>query len=142
MYSQIVQITLPALRNIGYKLETYIIFGVFNFVNACIMWAFYPETTGLTLESVDDLFRRDDEPAGSRKFGWQSSTVEKAPANVHEGEEGPCRRRRGCNTVGYGAGKRIYGRGRGEGSMSLHKYIHSRDGYEYLLRRKKAMLSA
>ena len=46
------------------------------------MWAFYPETAGLTLESVDDLFRRDDEPAGSRKFGLQWSIVEKAAATV------------------------------------------------------------
>ncbi|KAG8214247.1 putative sugar transporter STL1 [Butyriboletus roseoflavus] len=76
----VVQITPPALRNIGYK--TYIIFAVFNFVNAYIVWAFYPETAGLTLESVDDLFRRDDEPAGSRKVGLQWSIVEKAAATV------------------------------------------------------------
>ena len=80
MYLQVVQITQPALRNIGYKM--YIIFAVFNFVDACIVWAFYPKTAGLTLESVDDLFRRDDEPAGSRKFGLQSSIVEKAAATV------------------------------------------------------------
>ena len=48
----------------------------------------------------------------------------------------------GAIQSGMGREKEIYGRGRGEGSMSLHKYIHSRDGYEYLLRRKKAMLSA
>ncbi|KAF8436605.1 major facilitator superfamily domain-containing protein [Boletus edulis BED1] len=79
----VVQITPPALRNIGYK--TYIIFAVFNFVNAYIVWAFYPETAGLTLESVDDIFRRDDEPADSRTmttFGLQWSIVGKAAAAV------------------------------------------------------------
>ncbi|KAH0828152.1 putative sugar transporter [Lanmaoa asiatica] len=76
----VVQITPPALRNIGYK--TYIIFAVFNFVNAYIVWAFYPETAGLTLESVDDLFRRDDKPAGSHKFGLQWSIVGKAADTV------------------------------------------------------------
>ncbi|KAH0825910.1 putative sugar transporter [Lanmaoa asiatica] len=76
----VVQITPPALRNIGYK--TYIIFAVFNFVNAYIVWAFYPETAGLTLESVDDLFRRDDKPAGSHKFGLQWSIVGKAADTI------------------------------------------------------------
>lgn len=79
---QVVQITPPAIRNIGYK--TYIIFAVFNFVNAYIIWAFYPETAGLTLESVDELFRRDDKPAGSRKFGLQWSIVAKAAATVEK----------------------------------------------------------
>ena len=41
------------------------------------MWAFYLETTGLTLESVDDLFRRDDEPVCSCKFGLPWLIVEK-----------------------------------------------------------------
>jgi len=50
----VVEITPPALRNIGYK--TYIIFAVLNIVNAIIVWAFYPETAGQTLESVDQLF--------------------------------------------------------------------------------------
>lgn len=79
---QVVQITPPALHNIGYK--TYIIFAVFNFVNAYIVWAFYPETAGLTLESVDDLFRRAEKPDadGSRKFELQWSIVGKAAATV------------------------------------------------------------
>jgi len=76
----VVQITPPAIRNIGYK--TYIIFAVFNFVNAYIVWALYPETAGLTLESVDDLFRRDGKPAGSRGSGLQWSIVGKAAAAV------------------------------------------------------------
>ena len=50
----VVEITPPALRNIGYK--TYIIFAVLNIANAIIVWAFYPETAGQTLESIDRLF--------------------------------------------------------------------------------------
>ena len=34
------------------------------------------------LESVDDLFRRDDEPASSCKFELQWSIVQKAAATV------------------------------------------------------------
>lgn len=58
---QVVEITPPALQNIGYK--TYIIFAVFNVVNALIVFLFYPETMGLPLESVDLLFIQADEAA-------------------------------------------------------------------------------
>lgn len=50
----VVEITPLALKNIGYK--TYIIFAVLNVVNAIVVWCFYPETAGQTLESVDRLF--------------------------------------------------------------------------------------
>ena len=52
---QVVEITPPALQNIGWR--TYVIFAVLNLVNTTIVWAFYPETAGLTLESTDTLFR-------------------------------------------------------------------------------------
>lgn len=55
----VVEITPPALQNIGYK--TYIIFAVLNIINAVVVWAFYPETAGSTLESVDFLFTNTDE---------------------------------------------------------------------------------
>lgn len=53
----VVEITPPALQNIGWR--TYIIFAVFNLVNAAIVWAVFPETAGLTLESIDRLFFKD-----------------------------------------------------------------------------------
>lgn len=55
----VVEITPPALQNIGYK--TYVIFAVFNIVNAMIVWALYPETAGSTLESIDFLFTNTEE---------------------------------------------------------------------------------
>lgn len=58
----VVEITPPALKNIGYK--TYIIFAVFNIVNAIVVWCFYPETAGQTLESVDRLFILDSSDDG------------------------------------------------------------------------------
>ena len=51
---QVVEITPPALQNIGYK--TYIIFAVLNAANAIIVWCFYPETGGQPLEAIDRLF--------------------------------------------------------------------------------------
>lgn len=52
---QVVEITPPALENIGWRI--YVIFAVLNLVNTGVVWAFYPETAGLTLESIDTLFR-------------------------------------------------------------------------------------
>lgn len=50
----VVEITPPALQNIGWR--TYVIFAVFNAVNAGVVWCFYPETAGGRLEDVDRLF--------------------------------------------------------------------------------------
>ncbi|KAE9377523.1 sugar transporter-like protein [Stipitochalara longipes BDJ] len=52
----IVQITPPALNNIGYK--TYIIFAVLNAAWVPIVYLFFPETKGLELEDVDRLFMK------------------------------------------------------------------------------------
>jgi hypothetical protein len=84
----VVEITPPALKNIGYK--TYIIFAVLNIVNAIIVWSLYPETAGQTLESVDKLFVSDweDETVVGgkvpivRKAQW--SVVRKARAMVKD----------------------------------------------------------
>ena len=81
----VVEITPPALKNIGYK--TYIIFAILNIVNAGIVWAFYPETAGQTLESVDQLFvgMWEDEMVGGdevpfmRRAQWK--TVRRAKAS-------------------------------------------------------------
>ncbi|KAK9319950.1 putative hexose carrier protein [Lipomyces orientalis] len=50
----IVQITLPAVSNIGWK--TYIIFAILNALWVPIIFFFFPETKGLQLENVDRLF--------------------------------------------------------------------------------------
>ncbi|KZT05688.1 general substrate transporter [Laetiporus sulphureus 93-53] len=78
----VVEITPPALQNI--KWRTYIIFAVFNVVNAAIVWSCYPETAGQTLESIDDLFRYDDpsETHGGVLSRFQWSMVSKAEAIV------------------------------------------------------------
>lgn len=53
----IVQITPPAIQNIGWK--TYIIFAVLNATWVPIIYFFFPETKGLELEAVDALFSGD-----------------------------------------------------------------------------------
>lgn len=89
---KVVEITPPALENIGYK--TYIIFAVLNVVTAIICWVFYPETAGLSLESIDELFVKD-EPLGasaltgdlswSKKFQW--SVIARSKVAVKKARE-------------------------------------------------------
>lgn len=83
------EITPPALENIGYK--TYIIFAVFNLVAAIIVYCFYPETACLNLESVDLLFLpdedRDQEIESKQKFyhkAIQWNVVPRARMAVNE----------------------------------------------------------
>ncbi|KAH9911642.1 general substrate transporter, partial [Amylocystis lapponica] len=50
----VAEITPPAISHIGSR--TYVIFGVFNVVFIPIVYFFYPETKGKTLEQIDLLF--------------------------------------------------------------------------------------
>jgi len=59
MNYMIVQITPPAINNIGYK--TYIIFAVLNACWVPVIYFFFPETKGLELEDVDRLFAKDSD---------------------------------------------------------------------------------
>ncbi|KAK5199363.1 hypothetical protein LTR99_001404 [Exophiala xenobiotica] len=45
----------PVVASIGYK--TFYIFGVLNYVSLIIVYCFFPETAGRSLESIDLLFR-------------------------------------------------------------------------------------
>ncbi|KAK9386644.1 general substrate transporter [Lipomyces mesembrius] len=50
----VVEITPPAIENIGYR--TYIIFAIFNVCFLPIVWFWFKETKGLSLEDIDLLF--------------------------------------------------------------------------------------
>jgi len=54
----VVQITPPAISNIGWK--TYIIFAVFNATWVPIVYFFFPETKGMELEEVDKMFSNEE----------------------------------------------------------------------------------
>ncbi|KAK7897171.1 hypothetical protein LTR67_005060 [Exophiala xenobiotica] len=84
----VVEITPPALKNIGYK--TYIIFAVLNIVTATVCFFFYPETSGLSLEHIDMLFVEDaaesaNEKKGLNRFKWK--VVPRAWAAVRKARE-------------------------------------------------------
>ena len=64
------QVTPIAVTAIGWKY--YIVFIVCNLTNALFFWAFQPETKGLNLEDMDELFR--DHPLFVPRSKWQPSS--------------------------------------------------------------------
>ena len=71
----VVEVTPVGVSSIGWRF--YVIWAVLNLVNAVIVWAVYPETAGLQLESVDRIFTAAVEvegdvakPIGLRKLQW------------------------------------------------------------------------
>jgi hypothetical protein len=78
----VVEITPPALANI--KWRSYLIWAVLNLANAVIVFCFYPETAGMTLESVDRLFIEEPGTEGEevvvKKKWYQWSIIGKADA--------------------------------------------------------------
>ncbi|KAG5912819.1 hypothetical protein E4U42_001797 [Claviceps africana] len=65
----IVQITPIAIENIGWR--TYIIFAILNATWVPVIYFFFPETKGLELEDVDDLFAVYDEQGRGSASGSQ-----------------------------------------------------------------------
>ncbi|KAI5274675.1 general substrate transporter [Aureobasidium subglaciale] len=64
------QVTPIAIASIGWKF--YIVFIVCNFTNAVFFWCFQPETKGLNLEDMDELFR--DSPTFVPGSKWTPSS--------------------------------------------------------------------
>jgi len=66
-----VEVTPIGLKNLGYRF--YIVWAVFNIACAIIVFIFYPETAGLPLEAIDELFIEkssnvESKPLKDRKF--------------------------------------------------------------------------
>ncbi|KZV68274.1 general substrate transporter [Peniophora sp. CONT] len=57
------QVTPTMLKNIGFG--TFVFFGAFSFMGGLFIWFFTPETKGLTLEEMDEVF--GDEAGSSAK---------------------------------------------------------------------------
>ncbi|WOO86312.1 Sugar transporter STL1 [Vanrija pseudolonga] len=81
----VVQITPIGIKNIGYKF--YIVFAI---INACFLppiYFFYPETAGLSLESVDKLFASGNGYGGGR-LPPEDSEDAFQPQLKHAGSDG------------------------------------------------------
>lgn len=65
----VVQITPPCVKNIGYR--TYVMFAIFNASFVVLTYFFYPETKGLQLEAVNELFEENQR--------WFIGTVDVKP---------------------------------------------------------------
>ncbi|KAL1998739.1 hypothetical protein VTN02DRAFT_5648 [Thermoascus thermophilus] len=50
----VVEVTPVGIRHIGWRL--YVVFGVLNWASVAVVWLWFPETSGRTLESIDVLF--------------------------------------------------------------------------------------
>lgn len=77
----VVEITPVSITNIGYK--TYIYFCIFNATFIPLVYFFYPETKGLSLEQIDRLFIGD-----KIQMHWKAHMNEGESSTVIEDEKG------------------------------------------------------
>ena len=75
----VVQITPVCVKNLGYK--TYVMFAILNFSFIPITYFFYPETKGLQLEAVNELFEDTQSwfigPVNTKKYMAANRTTER-----------------------------------------------------------------
>jgi hypothetical protein len=83
----VVEITPPGIRSLGWRF--YIIWCVFNFAFIPIVYFFYPETAGRTLEDLDRYFASD---APLLVFRDKEVVASKRPERFVENEKAEIRR--------------------------------------------------
>ncbi|KAL2005774.1 hypothetical protein VTN00DRAFT_10267 [Thermoascus crustaceus] len=81
----VVEITPVGIKNIGWKL--YVVFCILNWASIMVVWFWYPETSGKTLESIDFLFASQGSLSQVVKLSRRKDGVPVArevQAQVHE----------------------------------------------------------
>ena len=139
MYLEFVQITPPALRNIGTVRS--------QCMPSCerSIPRRQDSRSSRSTTCSDKMTSLVVHKTSGIRPGLQSSIIERAAATVERVKRYRAKSVEGA--VRYGTGKRrishMHERGRGEGLISLRGYIDSRDDVRdgYMLRRKKALLS-
>lgn len=86
----VVMITPVCVKNIGYK--TYVMFAIFNFSFIFITYFYYPETKGLQLEAVNELFEDTQRwhigPVDTRKYMSSHRSTDSVTSPSNESQEG------------------------------------------------------
>lgn len=85
----VVEITPVGIQNIGWKL--YIVFCILNWSSIIVVWFWYPETSGKTLEAIDFLFASQDSlrqvvKLSSRKDFDELDVIQQVKASAHSKE--------------------------------------------------------
>lgn len=91
----VVEITPIGIRTLGWRF--YIIWTVFNFSFVPIVYLFFPETAGRTLEDIDEYFRTHSTKKDILVFKDKEGTQSTRPLRYIEREEGQVRRASSVN---------------------------------------------
>ena len=88
----VVEITPVGIQNIGWKL--YVVFCILNWASIAVVWFWYPETAGKTLESIDFLFASQNSltqvvKLSRRKDVQEMAITQEVQAQVHQQKVGP-----------------------------------------------------
>lgn len=85
----VAQVTPPGVTNLGTKY--YIIYAVINFCGVLIVYFFFPETKGRSLEDIDHIFEQSNDPfmvvRVARRLPRQNSHVEEPVADESVSED-------------------------------------------------------
>lgn len=86
----VVEITPVGIQNIGWKL--YIVFCILNWASIIVVWFWYPETSGRTLESIDFLFASQNSLAQVVKLSKRKdidgmAIAHELQAQIHEDKD-------------------------------------------------------
>ncbi|KAF7189657.1 Sugar transporter STL1, partial [Pseudocercospora fuligena] len=94
-FHQVVEITPIGIDTLGWKF--YIIWTVLNFSFVPIVYLFFPETAGRTLEDIDEYFRTHNQPKDVLVFRDKVATRSSRPLEYIEKEESQVRRHSSVN---------------------------------------------